>query len=71
MLTGLSMVKIRKVSGPGAFYYLTALSDERNVNSVWAITHQEMDNDEDEFWNVIPWVQDGKQCYKIEVQLYI
>ena len=60
------MVKIGKTSASGAVYYLAAHSDTRNAESTWAFTQVNSSGDDDEYWNIRPWKQDGKTCYKIE-----
>ena len=31
-----------------------------------AQAHRQRPGDQDEFWNVIPWTQEGKSCFKLE-----
>lgn len=64
------MVRIRKLTGPGQGYYLTCHGDTRNGHSTWVLAHKPRENDQDNFWNLMAWNQDGVVCHKIQVLKY-
>ena len=64
--SGVHTVRFIKAEGVGSGYALAAHNDKRNDISWWTLAHKHRPGDQDEYWNVIPWNEGGKSCFKLE-----